>query len=52
MSHRDLIILACFAAMVLSLFCAVAGVPLLVAVGYFVGSLVIMAWVIVDSSFD
>ena len=52
MSHRDLILACCFAAMFLSLCCAVAGVPVLVSVGYFVGSLAVAVWVANDPDFD
>jgi len=52
MSARDFILLACFFAMFLALCCAIAGVPLLVSVGYFVGSLFVAVWVANDPDFD
>lgn len=52
MSHRDLILSCCFAAMFLALCCAVVGVPLLVSIGYFVGPLLVSVWVANDPDFD
>ncbi len=48
MSARDSLFLACFAAMFLSLCCAVVGVPLLVCLVYFVIPLAVMAWACFD----
>lgn len=48
MSANDFVILACFAAMVLSLFCAVAGVALWACVTYFTVSLCAMTMACFD----